>query len=151
MTVELRTVTTIPFAAVRAHCRLGEISRSFKAPLDQVWAYLRAHPALKRGHNVFLYHHVADAARDGLDVDFGVEVDPAFTGADGVTRAETPAGEAAVAVHRGPYGEMHVTHAAIHAWCREHGRTIGAASWEVYGDWTDDPAQLETTIYYLLA
>jgi hypothetical protein len=25
------------------------------------------------------------------------------------------------------------------------------ASWEIYGDWKDDPALLETTIKYLLA
>jgi hypothetical protein len=25
------------------------------------------------------------------------------------------------------------------------------ASWEIYGDWNDDPALLETTIKYLLA
>lgn len=148
--IELRTVDPIVFAAVRAHCKLGEIGRAFKAPLDQVWAYLRAHPEVKRDHNLFLYHHVLDPQRDGLDVDFGVMVDAAFAGDGDVRRCETPAGEVAVAVHRGPYGSMQTTHAEIHAWCRANGRAIGAASWEVYGDWTDDVTKLETTIYYLL-
>jgi hypothetical protein len=41
-------------------------------------------------------------------------------------------------------------HAALRAWCAANGRTIGAYSLEVYGDWSDDPAKLETTIQYLL-
>ena len=46
---------------------------------------------------------------------------------------------------------MGAAHAAIQAWCAAHDRRIGSASWELYGDPTDDPAQLETTISYLLA
>jgi effector-binding domain-containing protein len=53
------------------------------------------------------------------------------------------------AQHRGPIADLHATHAAIRDWCRDHGRTIGAASWEIYGDWTD-PERLETSISYLL-
>ena len=65
-------------------------------------------------------------------------------------RVETPAGEVARTVHVGPYDRLGDAHAAIHAWCAAHGRTIGPASWETYGHWTDDPAQLKTTISYLL-
>ena len=64
---------------------------------------------------------------------------------------ETPAGEVARTVHVGPYDRLGDAHAAISAWCVANARTIGAASWETYGHWTDDPAQLETTISYLLA
>jgi hypothetical protein len=42
-------------------------------------------------------------------------------------------------------------HNAIHAWCAACNRKIAQASWEIYGDWNDDPALLETTIKYLLA
>ncbi|MBX7183745.1 MAG: GyrI-like domain-containing protein, partial [Vicinamibacteria bacterium] len=63
---------------------------------------------------------------------------------------ESPAGEAAVVVHRGPYGGLPKAHAALHAWCAANGRTIGAHSLEIYGDWTSDPKALETTIQYLL-
>jgi hypothetical protein len=41
-------------------------------------------------------------------------------------------------------------HAALHAWCAAHDRKIGAYSLEVYGDSSDDPSKLETTIQYLL-
>jgi hypothetical protein len=41
-------------------------------------------------------------------------------------------------------------HAALRAWCAANGRAIGAHSLEIYGDWSDDPSTLETTIQYLL-
>jgi hypothetical protein len=30
------------------------------------------------------------------------------------------------------------------------GRALAGPRWEVYGDWRDDPAELETEVYYLL-
>jgi effector-binding domain-containing protein len=61
-----------------------------------------------------------------------------------------PAGEVATAVHRGPYDRLGDTHQAIHDWCAGHERTLAGPRWEVYGDWHEDPAQLETEVYYLL-
>jgi effector-binding domain-containing protein len=85
-----------------------------------------------------------------MDVDFGVEVVRAFEPEGEVRAVETPAGEAAVAVHVGPYDGMKEAHDAIHAWCAANNRAIAEKSWEIYGDWSDDPAKLETTIVYLL-
>ncbi len=53
-------------------------------------------------------------------------------------------------VHTGPYDGLRGAHDAIHAWCAANHRRISNASWEIYGDWTDDPSKLETTIRYLL-
>ena len=39
---------------------------------------------------------------------------------------------------------------AIHAWCRANGRQTAGPSWEVYGHWNPDPAQLRTEVYHLL-
>ncbi len=39
---------------------------------------------------------------------------------------------------------------AIKAWCRAHDRQIAGPSWEVYGHWHADTAQLRTDVYYLL-
>ena len=64
--------------------------------------------------------------------------------------ARTPAGEAAVVVHRGPYEKLAAVHQALRQWCAANGRTIGAPSLEIYGDWSDDPEKLETSIEYLL-
>ncbi len=39
----------------------------------------------------------------------------------------------------------------VEAWCKEHGRALGGASWEIYGDPSDDPKNLEVRVVYLLA
>jgi hypothetical protein len=35
-------------------------------------------------------------------------------------------------------------------WCAEQGRPLAGPRWEIYGDWREDPAELETEVYYLL-
>jgi hypothetical protein len=67
------------------------------------------------GHNIFLYHHAAQRGAPIL-CDFGVEVTRTFETAGEVYATETPAGEVAVAVHRGPYNRMNEAHDAIRKW-----------------------------------
>src|SRR5262249_61706867 len=86
-----------------------------------------------------------------MDVDFGVEVSRAFESAGEVYATETPAGMVAVAAHVGAYDRMKETHDAIHAWREANNRAFAGKSWEIYGDWSDDPSKLETTIMYLLS
>ena len=57
------------------------------------------------GHNIFLYHHQKQPGAPILS-DFGVEVTRTFETAGEVYPTETPGGEAAVAVQRGPYNRM---------------------------------------------
>jgi effector-binding domain-containing protein len=137
-------------AAVRRQVTAGGVADAWRPALDQVWRFLRTQPGLRTdGHNVFLYHH---PTRPGLpmDVDFGVEVTRAFESAGEVYATETPAGMVAVAIHVGPYDRMKETYDAIHAWREANGRAFAGKSWEIYGDWSDDPSKLETTIMYLL-
>jgi effector-binding domain-containing protein len=150
VTVSVHTVSPRKLAAVRRRVAIPEIAAAWRPALDQVWAFLRTHPGLRTdGHNVFLYHH--PQRRDlPMDVDFGVEVVRAFEGEGEVHATETPAGDAAVAVHIGPYERMKDTHDAIHAWRAANKRMFAGMSWEIYGDPSDDPAKLETTIVYLL-
>jgi effector-binding domain-containing protein len=148
--VVVETVEPELIAAVRSTVRVGEVGRAWKPALDQVWAFLHANPELGRGHNLFLYYHPS-RRDDPMGVDFGVQVTRRFEPAGNVRCVETPAGEVAQTVHVGLYDQLGAAHAAIHAWCAAHGRGVGAASWETYGDWTDDPTLLETTITYLLA
>ncbi|MBL7489652.1 GyrI-like domain-containing protein [Frankia sp. AgB1.9] len=150
--VEVETVAPKVLAAVRRQVRPGEVPTAFGAALDQVWAFLRGQPGLRDdGHNVFVYHHGVGSPDAGLDVDFGVEVTRPFPPQGLVECVESPAGRAALTVHRGGYGGLPDAHAAIHAWCREHAETIGAWSMEIYGDWHEDEAKIETTVLYALA
>ena len=150
LTVSVRTVAAIKLAAVRRQVAIGGVGAAWRPALDKVWDFLRTKPGVRTdGHNVFLYHH--PARRDmPMDVDFGVEVVRTFEPEGEVHAVETPAGEAAVAVHVGSYDRMKETHDAIHAWRAANNRAFAGKSWEIYGDWSDDPAKLETTIVYLL-
>ena len=150
--VTVETVTPRLLAACHGAARIGEIGLVAMPALDRVWAFLRANPGLHSpgGHNVFLYHHPTNRG-DPMPIDFGVEIVQPFAARDGLSVVETPAGEAARTLYVGPYAHMHPAHQAVHVWCRENGRRIGAMSWEVYGDWTEDESKLETEIYYLLA
>jgi effector-binding domain-containing protein len=85
-----------------------------------------------------------------MDVDFGVEVSGAFDGDGEVRPARTPAGEVARTSHIGSYDRLRDAHDAVLAWCAGHGRTIGGASWEIYGDPADD-GSVEVQVLYLLA
>ena len=151
-TVTVQTVTPRILAAVHRQVRVGEVAKAFAQALDQVWTFLRNHPGLRSdGHNVFLYHHVSGPPGASLEVDFGVEVTRHFQAQAPIACVETPAGRAAVIVHRGAYGGMAAAHTALHRWCSDNGETIGRCSWKIYGDHNDDQSKLETSIFYLLA
>jgi effector-binding domain-containing protein len=53
-------------------------------------------------------------------------------------------------VHQGSYGQLGVTHDAIHTSCSQEGLTLAGPRWEIYGDWTEDESALETEVVYLL-
>ncbi len=150
MTYQVKVQTLCPhvLAAVRQRVAIKDISTAFKPALDIVWAFLSKHPGLRTdGHNIFLYHHENSGI---MPIDFGVEVVRPFVCEGEVACVSTPAGEAAVVVHRGPYSKLIAAHKALRQWCAANSRTVGAYSLEIYGDWSDDPENLETTIQYLL-
>lgn len=150
MPARLETVRSRKLAAVRREVTPGAMGSAWRPALDKVWEFLRSQPGLRTdGHNVFVYHQ---PARPGAPVlcDFGVEVTRAFEKAGEVYATETPEGEAAVAVHRGPYHRMNEAHQAIREWMAANCREPAGCSWEVYGDPTPDPADTETTVVYLL-
>ena len=150
VSVNVVTVPSCKLAAVRREVAPGAVALAWKPALDKVWAFLRSQPGLwKNGHNVFLYRQPEQSG--GLMVcEFGVEVTRRFEVAGEVYATETPAGEAAIAVHRGPYNRMNETHDAIGRWIAANQRECAGYSWEVYGDPTPDPADTEIMIVYLL-
>jgi effector-binding domain-containing protein len=136
-----------PVAGVRAVVARGQVGREFGRHLDQVYAATKAGAVSLDGQNIFIYR---SATADQLTVDFCVGVKAPFAGAGTVMPLETPDGPAAMTTHRGDYRGLGDANAAILAWCRARGRACAGPSWEVYGHWHDDPAQLRTEVYYLL-
>jgi effector-binding domain-containing protein len=143
--VSIVTVDAQPIASIPVHVAIPEIGSAFPN-LDRVWEYVRAEQ-LDFVHNVFVYRAEADAP---YLVAVGVQVRAPFDSGGEVVCSATPGGEVATAVHVGPYDRLGETHGAVQAWCVEHGRTLSDTSWEVYGDWEEDPAKLRTDVYYLL-
>lgn len=45
---------------------------------------------------------------------------------------------------------MAPAYAALEQWCKDNGRRPAGVSWEVYGDWDDDPVRRRTDVYFLL-
>jgi effector-binding domain-containing protein len=119
--------------------------------LDDVWAYIRDEGDLSPRHNVVVYR--GDPGAGPALVEVGVQVGRRFDGQSpsGVKCSELPAGPVARAIHVGPYDKMAPTYDAIARWARDGGHAFAGVSWEIYGDWHDDPAKLETEILFLLA
>ena len=148
--INLLTVHPRKLAAVRREVAPGAVGLAWKPALDKVWEFIRSQPGLRTdGHNIFLYHQPSQPGAQIL-CDFGVEVTRTFETAGEVHATETPGGEAAVAVHRGPYNRMNEAHDAIGTWMAANRRESAGPSWEIYGDPTPDPANTETTIVYIL-
>jgi effector-binding domain-containing protein len=103
----------------------------------------------QQGHNVIVYE---GPLAEGSAVQMGVQVDGAFVGRGEIAWVMTPSGGRVVrTVHGGPYPELTRAHAAVRERCDRQGLRRTGCSWEIYGDWTDDPSQLETEVLYLLA
>ena len=134
-------------AVVRDRRRWQDLGPKLLPLLDRVYAAVRAGKVVQSGHNIFIYR---DGSSDGVTVEVGVEVASRLEPIDGIVSVETPAGEVAMAVHRGPYSGLGGAHEAVVRWCRERGRTHANVWWEVYGDWHQDAARLETEVYYSL-
>jgi hypothetical protein len=149
--LDTRTVSPQLLAAVRRRVRPGEVGNAWRPALDLVWEFLGRHKGLRsNGHNCFLYQHPAPGDAF-MVVDFGVQVVRSFQAEGEVLCAETPAGEVVMTTHIGSYGKLGAAHQAIRSWSSATGRMLGACSWEIYGDWTDDETKLETQVIYLLS
>jgi len=147
MAYEVVTLTAQPrpTAVVAATTTWPEYPRLWGRLLDQVHANVHWGGSGHKGRNVMLY------LDDVPHVEVGVELDQPASFEPPVLRSALPAGAAVMTVHRGPFTELGGGHDAIHRWCKENGRKLAGPRWEIYGHHYDDPALLETEIYYLLA
>src|SRR5438552_13875379 len=103
VSVTVQTVHPRKLAAVRREVAPGAVGSAWGPALGKVWEFIRSQPGLRTdGHNIFLYHHPKQQGAPIL-CDFGIEVTRTFETAGEVHATETLGGEAAVAVHRGPY------------------------------------------------
>jgi hypothetical protein len=150
VSVNAKTVHPRTLAAVRCVVAPGEVGSAWGPAVGKVWDFIRTLPGLwTDGHNIFLYHH-SNQPDGPILCDFGVEVTRTFETSGEVYATETPAGEAAIAIHRGPYNKMNEAYNAIDEWMAATQRESGGLTREIYGDPTPEPADTETTVAHLL-
>ena len=149
MTVAVTIVDVAPslIAAVRRQTVYPDVPRELIAGLDVVWAIVRG-KSLQHGHNVALYRPLGGNA---VDVTCAVQVAAPFQPEGEVVCLDMPTGRAATATHVGPYNRLGETHRAVAEWALANGHRLAHVSWEVYDDPVDDPDQLRTGVYMLLA
>src|SRR6202023_539037 len=116
VSMNVQTVHARKLAAVWREVAPGAVGSAWGPALGKIWEFIRSQPGLRtHGHNIFLYHHPTQPSAPIL-CDFGVEVTRTFENAGEVYATETPGGEAAVALHRGPYTRMNEAYVAIETW-----------------------------------
>jgi len=142
--IDVRSVRASPTAVVAATTTWAEFPGVWRTLLDEVYAFVRGGGATQTGHNVMLYKD------DVPNVEVGVQVAGPFAPAGRVTPSELPAGRVASTVHRGAYDGLGAAHAALLEWSASEGHEVTRVRWEVYGDWREDPTEMETEVVYLL-
>lgn len=134
-------------AAARQRTTFARISKEIGELLNHPWALIRGTPGLRTdGDNVAIYWSDSGAG----DIQVGVQVTREFEPTETVVCSSTPAGTVARTAHFGPYHQLRAAHQAIRDWCKKSNREIQMPFWEIYGDWSDDPAKLRTDVLYLL-
>jgi effector-binding domain-containing protein len=135
--VEARQAPAQPIQIVRGRATMATLPASIRKLFDEFYAGFKG----KGGLNI-VYYPGSDVA-DEFEIECGVQMESGGN-------AATPAGLVATTAYFGPYNRMKPAHEAIHRWVRENGHKLAGPSWEVYGHWSDDPAQLRTDIFYLV-
>jgi effector-binding domain-containing protein len=141
-----------PLAAVTAMATLPEMPQVIPKKLGEVWAFVGEHKIISTCHNVVVYVNSQAGGNETLfDMLCGVEVHEVLPRSENVQARETPGGPVAATTHWGPYDQLAEAHNEMRRWLAENNLTLAGPSWEVYGDWSDDPAKLRTDIFYLLS
>jgi hypothetical protein len=141
---KLVSVSPVILALTQEELPRSQISVRIRGMFDIVYRWLRDAPVRQAGHNYALYDQCSPRS---LRVQVGFPVSERFVDTDLVKCVTLGPGRAAHAVHVGPYGDLHSTYALLHAWCSQHELSLTGQSWEVYGDWTEDPSKLETELF----
>ena len=134
-----------PTAVVPITTNWSDFPAQWTGLLNEVYAAAAAGAFAQNGHNIMVF--LDDRPR----VEVGIQVARAFTPVGRVVPSRLPAGTAAMAVHQGPYDRLNDAHVAVRRWCAGRGLRTTGVRWEIYGDWAEDPAQLETEVWYQVA
>jgi len=152
--VQIREVPQQTFAAISGQANAQNIGDRIMGLLSEVWDFLKHADVRHTGHNVVLYSDEASKAllrtEAEVPIEVGVQGATPFVSQGRVVCSVIPGGRVATVAHFGPYQKLPEAHMAVRAWCAEHGHVVTGPHWEIYGDWTDNSAELRTDVFYLL-
>ena len=139
--------------ATVTHQNLGATIRQILAS-NKVYWFIKQAGLEKIGHNVIVYKNDLQKASGNLATEFvvevGVQVGQHFESDSEVICSSMPQGNAVTTLHTGPYNRLGQAHTAIMEWAKVQHYPLTGRSWEVYGDWHEDPNELTTEVFYLL-
>jgi hypothetical protein len=143
-TIENRRVEPHLIAVVHRRAKIDELKTVVPQACGDSWNLVKK-LGLKAGRNVAVY-------LDGeINMEIGQEAFEPFASTGDLFCSRIPGGEVATTAHIGPYQQLGDAHRAIVQWAADRKRTLVGPNWEIYGHWTDDPTQLRTDVFYLLA
>lgn len=146
--ISVRDLPGFHALVMRHRITRDEIAAALAKSLPTVFGYAQRHGLAITGPPFARYPEVGMGS---LVIEAGVTVaaPPSTAPGDGIDVLAIPAGQAVVAVHRGPYEMLHESYQQIERWMRDQGLSPAGAPWETY--LTDpgerpDPATWETEI-----
>jgi effector-binding domain-containing protein len=152
--VQIHHVPQQAFAAVRGRANIHTLGVTIMELSSEVWDVLKHEDVRYTGHNVVLYWDEPGKAllliEAGVPIEVGVQVVAPFERMRRVVCAAIPGGPVATVIHRRLYQKLSEAHTAVRRWCAEHGYALAGPNWKIYGDWTDNPDELCTDVFYLL-
>jgi len=148
--VRFTTVRARPTAVVARTTTWSEFPKLWGPLLGQVYEFVRARPELATGDRDERWQNVMLYKDQRPDVEVGVLVSGPFEADGPVIPSALPAGDVAIATHRGDYAKLAVTHQAVRDHVAAHGRELAGPCWEIYGHAPPDPSEAETEVVWLL-
>ena len=151
LSIERRTLAAHPVLFIRRRIGRDELAATLAQCFGAVFGHCHKAglPLDGRPYTRYL------ATGPGLwTIEAGKPLAVAAPGEGDIEAGSLPAGDAAVAVHAGPYDQLQETYAAMERWIESSGSRTNGAPWESYI--TDpaehpDPADWRTEVYRPLA
>ncbi len=150
--VSRETVEATATIAALRRVDKNEIAAALAECLPAAFGYAMEHGLTMTGPP-FVRHHGQSAAF--VDIEAGVPIsEAAEVDHDMLTAGTLPGGDAAVAIHVGPYETLGDTHAVIDRWMSDNGVSPSGGPWEIYltdpGE-VPDPSDWQTKIVWPIA
>ena len=151
LSIERRQITAQPVLFVRLETARHEMPQAIAQGVGKVFVHAQQSGIALAGHPFTRYTSMGPGL---ISIEVGFRVAASAHGNGEVQSGELPGGPAAVAVHGGPYDQLHETYAATERWMAQHAARPAAAPWEYYV--TDpaehpDPADWRTEVFWPIA